>query len=101
MPLLADRSRPGKADRQTDVADVEPATDTAGIDAEEVGDLSRRISVVDPLDGETTAVFQVLGGACRSHARRLCRLSPGRALPSSEAMTELSSWDSAIWYDPN
>jgi hypothetical protein len=42
------------------------------VDAEEIGDLLRAVSVVDALHGETTAVFQDCGGACGSHAVRLC-----------------------------
>jgi hypothetical protein len=64
----------------------EPAAHAAGIDAEEFGDLSRGVAVMDPLDGETTAVFQDLGGAGGSHARRLSRRWPRRALLSSEAI---------------
>jgi hypothetical protein len=40
----------------------EPPRPLVGIDAEEIGDLLRRVSVVDALAGETTAVFQDCGG---------------------------------------
>jgi hypothetical protein len=65
----------------------EPAANTAGVDAEEIGDLLRGVDVVDALDGETTAVFQDFGGACGSHADRLCEPQAERALLSPELIT--------------
>ena len=36
----------------------DPTPDRAGIDAEELGDLLRRVSLEDSLDGEKAAMFQ-------------------------------------------
>ncbi len=62
----------------------EPAADTAGIDAEEIGDLWRGVPVVDALDGEAAAVLQDSRGASGSHAGRSCKPQAERALLSSE-----------------
>ncbi len=69
----------------------EPTADAAGGDAEEIGDLLRGVSAVDALNGETTAVFQDLGGACGSHADRFCGLRAERALLSPELIAGFAS----------
>jgi hypothetical protein len=52
--------RPQQQVKQITLADRLPAQPQV-LDAEEIGDLLRAVSVVDALDGETTAVFQDCG----------------------------------------
>ena len=62
--LLQARHLAGAAARLVSkITSGEPPRPLVPIDAEEVGDFLRGVSVVDALDGETTAVIQDCGGA--------------------------------------
>jgi hypothetical protein len=72
-----------------------PATDAAGIDAENVGDLLARVSFADTLDSEKPPSLQLSGAADSPHARQRSKPRADRALLSWEPIAEDNKIDCA------